>query len=187
MRVRSLVGVCAVVIGLCTGAAAETHSDYNKNFALGSLKTFEFKAQRRLSSDPIANNSIWADQIRTAIRSNLTEHGVSEATAGTPDFFVAFYVGLKDRYDVRHIDYGFPYWHRGFRGGWGWPRGYDAWAVPYTESTLIIDVIDARTNQLVWRGYDKDAINLGKPEKEFGKAVDDVLKKFYSDRGKSHS
>lgn len=181
MRARILVAA-AVLTAVSTAAMAETHSDFNKHFNLGSLKTFEFKAQRRVSRDPVANNQIWADQIRNAIRTDLTSHGMTEDASGAPDFFVAFYVGLKDRYDVRNIDYGFPYFHRGFRGAWGWPRGYDAWAVPYTESTLIVDVIDARTNELVWRGYDKDSINLSKTEKDFGKAVESVLKKFYKDR-----
>jgi hypothetical protein len=186
MRARTLVAA-AVLTAMSTAAMAETHSDFNRNFNLGSLNTFEFKAQRRVSNDPVANNQIWADQIRDAIRADLTSHGITENAGGTPDFFVAFYVGLKDRYDVRYLDYGFPYFHRGFRGAWGWPRGYDAWAVPYTESTLIVDVIDARTNELVWRGYDKDSINLGKTEKDFGKAVDAVLKKFYKDRRQSES
>src|SRR5678815_4341582 len=76
------------------------------------------------------------------------------------DFFVAFYVGLADRYDMQYLDYGMPVFHRGFRTGWwGWPRGYDAWAVPYTQSTVIIDVIDAHSNQLVWRGHDVDTLN----------------------------
>ena len=186
MRTRTLLYTFAACIALATAAAAETHADFNKDFDFSTLRTFEFKAQRRYSRDPIADNAIWSEEIRNAIRSNLGEHGLVEQE-GAPDFFVAYYVGLKDRYDVRYIDYGFPYWHHGFRGFWGWPNGYDAWAVPYTESTLIIDIIDARSNQLVWRGWDKDSINLGKTEKEFGKAVENVLKKFYHDRDKALS
>ena len=77
-----------------------------------------------------------------------------------------------------------PAFHRG-RFGWrGWPRGYDTWAVPYTESTVIVDVIDARTNQLVWRGYDTDTLNTGNPDKTLSKAVDNVLARFSHDAGK---
>jgi hypothetical protein len=109
-----------------------------------------------------------------------------EATNQAPDFYVAFYVGLKDRYDINSIGYGLPVFHRGFRTGWwGWPRGYDVWAVPYTESTVIVDVIDARTNQLVWRGYDTNTLNIGEPEKTLTKAVDSVLSRFYHDTRKT--
>ena len=49
----------------------------------------------------------------------MSEHGIVEATSGTPDFFVAFYVGLSDRYDMQYLDYGMPVFHRGFRSGGG--------------------------------------------------------------------
>jgi hypothetical protein len=47
------------------------------------------------------------------------------------------------------------------------------WAIPYTETTVIVDVIDAHTNLLVWRGYDTDTLNL-----------DNVLSSFYHDAKK---
>ena len=84
-----------------------------------------------------------------------------------------------------HSDFtkhGWPMFHRGVRGTWwGWPAGYDVWAVPYTESTIIVDVIDAHTNQLVWRGYDSDTLNTKDPDKALSKAVDSVLARFYHD------
>ena len=93
--------------------------------------------------------------------------GQRRSGRGSERFQVAFYVGLKDRYDINSIGYGLPVFHRGFRTGWwGWPRGYDVWAVPYTESTVIVDVIDAHTNQLVWRGYDTNTLNIGEPGKD---------------------
>ena len=118
----------------------------------------------------------------TIARWHIAPHGIVEATNGNPDFYVAFYVGLDDRYDLNHVGYGLPVFHRGFRTGWwGWPRGYDVWAVPYTESTVIVDVIDAHTNQLVWRGYDTDTLNTKNPDKTLTKAVDNVLSRFYHD------
>jgi hypothetical protein len=96
--------------------------------------------------------------------------------------YVAFYVGLRDRYDIDGIDYGLPVLHRGLRRGWwGWPRGYDAWAVPYTESTVIVDLIDAHTNQLVWRGYDTDTLNRNDPDKTLTKAVGNLVTRFSHD------
>jgi len=169
---------------LASGASAfaSAHSDYTKSFPLQTLKTFQFKDQRRISRDPLANNDIWANDVSDAIRRDLTEHGMVEVTSGVPDFYVAFYVGLQDRYDTRYLDYGMPVFHRGFRGSWwGWPRGYDVWAVPYTQSTVIVDVIDAHTNQLVWRGHDIDTLNIDHPDKTLSKAVDKVLARFYHD------
>jgi Domain of unknown function (DUF4136) len=130
----------------------------------------------------LANNDIWANDVRQAIRSDLTDHGIAQARNGNPDFYVAFYVGLKDRYDLNYMGYGLPVFHRGFRTGWwGWPRAYDVWAVPFTESTVIVDVIDAHTNQLVWRGYATGTLNTKHPDKTLTTAVDNVLSRFYHD------
>ena len=188
VRSRTLTGAAlAVAILAGTGSAfAATHSDSTKSYPLQTLKTFTFKQQHRISRDPLANNDIWANDVRQAIRTDLNGHGVVEATNGNPDFYVAFYVGLKDRYDVNYMGYGLPVFHRGLRTGWwGWPRGYDVWAVPYTESTVIVDVIDAHTNQLVWRGYDNDTLDPKNPDKTLTKAVDHVLSRFYHDAKKA--
>ena len=185
MRTTSSFLIVLAVIAGGTVGFADTHSDFSKQYNLTALKTFDFKQQNRISSDPIANNQIWNDDIRTAIAANLAAHGMVQDGTAAPDFLVAYYVGLTKGYDVRSIGYGMPFYGRGFRGWGGWPRGYDAWSVPYTESTLIIDVIDARTNQLVWRGYNQDPINLGNADKDFTNAVKDVLKKFYGDAKKS--
>jgi hypothetical protein len=187
----TVLKITPVVLALAIVASpgvtfASAHSDYTKSFPLQTLKTFEFKQQHRISRDPLANNDIWANDVRAAIRNDLTSHGLAEATTGQPDFYVAFYVGLRDRYDINAMGYGLPF-HRGFRTGWwGWPGGYDVWAVPYTDTTVIVDLIDAHTNQLVWRGYDTDTLNTGNPDKTLTKAVDNVLSRFYHDKKEEH-
>ena len=191
MKTSMTLSASALALILLAGASAAvaaTHSDFTKSYPLQTMKTFEFKPQHRISRDPLANNDIWASDVRQAIRSDLIERGMTEATTGKPDFYVAFYVGLKERYDMNEVGYGMPFFHRGFRTGWwGWPGGYDVWSVPYTESTVIVDMIDAHTNQLVWRGYDTDTLSTKDPGKTLTKAVDKVMSRFYHDAGKSHA
>ena len=181
MRITPLL--MAAAIAATTTLFATTQSYYDKGYNFTTLKTFDFKEQRRISRDPIADNRIWGDQIRSAIRAHLQAHGFEFKSTDRADFLLAFYVGLKERYDVRVMDYGFPgFWGpRRFGWRWGWPDGFDVWRIPYTDSTLIIDIIDAQTNQLVWRGFNTDIINLKNPEEDFKDAVDDVLKRFYKD------
>jgi len=182
MRLSPLILSVAVIAGTAT-LEATTHSFYDKGYNFSTLKTFDFKNQRRISQDPIADNRIWGDRIRAAIQSHLQGHGFELQTADHADFLVAFYVGLRERYDFRVMDYGYPgFWGpRRFGWRWGWPDGFDIWRIPYTDSTLIIDVIDSQTNQLVWRGYNTDIIHVSNPDEDFKDAVDDLLKRFYKD------
>jgi hypothetical protein len=46
---------------------------------------------------------------------------------------------------------------------------------------VIVDVIDAHTNQLVWRGYDTGTLDTKNPDKTLTKAVDHVLSRFSHD------
>ena len=179
---KTIVLALGLVFIAASTALASTRSDFTKSFPLQTLKTFEFKDQRRISRDPLANNDIWAGEVKEAIRKDLGEHGYVEATGGQPDFYIAYYVGLQDRYDVGAMGYGVPVFHR--RGWWGWPGGYDVWSVPYTQSTLIVDIVDAHTNQLVWRGYDSDRLNSGNPEKTLDAAVDHIVSRLARDTGK---
>ena len=184
--------VAPVVMGLVLLAggvlAAETNSYFDKQYEFGTLKTWDFKMQRRISSDPIANNKLWGNDIQTTITSDLTKNGFERAKTGErADFLVAYYVGLKERYNVQFMDYGYPGYlgRRRFRWDWGWPNNVDVWSVPYTSSTLIVDIIDGQTNQLIWRGYDTGTIDMKKPNKQLDKAVDTLVKKFIKDTKES--
>jgi hypothetical protein len=183
MKVTPFVLALAVLAGSGSAFAA-THSDFTKRFPLQALKTFQFKEQGRISRDPLINAS-WSNNLQTAIRGDLSAHGRTEAVGGAPDFYVAYSVGLKHRWyeDWDSVSYGLPIFEPDIRNSWlDWRSGYDAWAVPYTESTVTIDIIDARTNQLVWRGDASETLNPRKPEKTLSSAVHHVLAKFYRDQ-----
>lgn len=51
----------------------------------------------------------------------------------------------------------------------------------YLKSTLVMDVYDARTNQLVWRGFDTKSINYNKADKTINDAVGHLMKRFRHD------
>lgn len=193
MRIpRQMKFVAPIALGLVLLAggilAAETNSYFDKQYEFGTLKTWDFKMQRRISSDPIANNKLWANDIQTSITSDLGKNGFERAKTGArADFLVAYYVGLKERYNVQFMDYGYPGFlgRRRFRWGWGWPNDVDVWSIPLTSSTLIVDIIDGQTNQLIWRGYDTGTIDMKKPDKQLDKAVNTLVKKFIKDTRES--
>jgi hypothetical protein len=176
-------GIAATSVPVIAADPSTTESYYDKHYDFSHLRTFDFKVQRRISRDPIADNRIWADLIRTAAQTNLQTHGFRHTPGEGADVLVAFYVGLTERYDVHVMDYGFPGYWGPWRYGWywGWPGNVDVWTIPYTDSTLIVDVIDAKSNQLVWRGFNTDMLDLDDVEEDFDDAVGDVLKRFYKD------
>jgi Domain of unknown function (DUF4136) len=169
---------------------AETKSDYDRNFDFSRLRTWDFKVVTRMSNDPIAQNELWDRRIREGLISHFVEVRFAKVDNSEPTFLVNYFMGLERKYDVRYIDYGFPGRYESMNRygrwyGYGPPYGrVDVWTVPYTESTLILDVIDSRTNHLVWRGYDIRTIDFEKSEKTIHKSVENLTKRFRRDVNK---
>jgi hypothetical protein len=57
--------------------------------------------------------------------------------------------------------------------GWGAPSSVDVYQ--YKEGTLIVDVVDAKTKQLVWRGFATGTVDPdAKPEQRERKLNDAI-------------
>ena len=171
-------------------ALAETKSDYDRNFNFSRLRTWDFKAATRMPSAPIAQNELWDRRIREGLISHFAEGSFPKVDNGEPTFLVDYLMDLEKRYEVPYIDYGF-YGRYESMNRYG--RSYDwdppygrvgVWTIPYTESTMILDVIDSRTNHLVWRGYDTQSIDFEKSEKTIHKSVQNLTQRFRRDVNK---
>jgi hypothetical protein len=175
---RYIVTVLALLLSSAAMCAAFTKSDYDRKFDFSKLRTWDFKAQHRKAKDILGDNELWTRRLRTDIESDLSGKGYQKISQGEPDFLVAYYMGTKEKEDVRYLGYGFPGYWRGRRWGWGWGGDVDVWRIPYNQSTLVVDIVDARNNMLVWRGYDTETIDLNKSDKTIEKSVDTVIARF---------
>ncbi|NVO32385.1 DUF4136 domain-containing protein [Hymenobacter lapidiphilus] len=145
------------------------------------------------SQNPIYQSSLNDGQIQQAISSELAKRGIRQATGNAkPDFYLTYhlYIDEAERTVATPQPMGFAYPYAvSYRGGY-LPINYGYWyASPryrtryrtetYQEGTMILDFVDARTNNLVWRGSVMDAVNdparLGS---EFSRAAKDILDEF---------
>jgi Domain of unknown function (DUF4136) len=201
MRVFRLTFVGALfLIAVSAAFGMSVKSDYEKNFDFSQLHTFAFKADRA-SNDPLSTNTLEAGRIQNALAAQLEANGFTQAT-GNPDFIVAFYSRSKQETQVQSTGgfgpgigpgfgrFGFG---RGFgwgygipgRGRWRWGYGPDIWTTNYTQGCVMADIIDPRTNDLVWRGMVMDTINgVGQSEKQSDQVARDLVKQFLKDAKK---
>jgi hypothetical protein len=199
--VRVTVAGALVLFAVTAGFAMSVKSDYEKSFDFTQLHTFAFKTDRA-STDPLNTNTLEAGRIQNALAAQLEANGFTQAT-GNPDFIVAFYSRSKQKTQVQSAGgfgpglgsgfgprFGFG---RGFGWGYGipgrgrWRYGYgpDIWTTNYTQGCVMADIIDARTNDLVWRGKVTDTINgVGQSEKQTDQAAKDLVNKFLKDAKK---
>ncbi len=112
------------------------------------------------TNDPMLVNSISNRALRTDLTQEFAGLGYV-ATDSNPDFCVAYYASTNQKLDITYWDYGYglrPHWWSGWGHRWGRGWGGD-WgiasgpvATQYTEGTVIVDVIDPKTKDLLWRG-----------------------------------
>ncbi|WBO83643.1 DUF4136 domain-containing protein [Hymenobacter yonginensis] len=145
------------------------------------------------SANPIYKSSLNDQQIQSAISSELAKRGIRQATGRTkPDFYLTYhlYIEEAERTVTNPQPAGFAYPYSFAYRGRFLPINYGYfYSSPYyntgtrtetfTEGTMILDFVDARSNNLVWRGSVADAVgNPGRIGEEFSKSAKDILDKF---------
>ena len=110
-RVTTLV-LAATVLVSTAAIASTTESYFDRSYNFSNIRSFVVQQQQQISTDKLANNSIWGKLIRETLEGNLRTHGIAQQSDGPADIKVTFSVELTERYDTRFVDYGFP-------GAWG--------------------------------------------------------------------
>jgi len=165
MKAIRVIGVLGILLGLLVvSAAAQTvQSDFDRTFRFSNLKTFSFAVQKR-------TDTLNDGRIRTGLETQLRANGFRMQTE-TPDFVIAYYVTSKDRLNVQDYSFGPPRL-------WG---SRDIRVNQYAEGTLMVDFIDVKTNQVVWRGRATGALELKDVDKKITKSTEKLVKQFIKD------
>ena len=163
--------------------AQKIYIDYDKDYDAASLKTFAWADTQENSLEQ--SNPLLHSRIVNGIEYYLTLAGASEAESD-PDVYVTYHTSTKEELSVNtsHWGYGYPggWAYGGYYGHYGYPYGgglASTTVSTYQRGTLVVDVWDASTKQLVWRGTAADITvseNPGKMEKR----IDTALKKMVS-------
>jgi hypothetical protein len=145
------------------------------------------KARDRIPGEdnPRLNNDIVADMLRHAIDTGLSLRGWQQG-GSNPDWKVHFHAGIeKKKTEVSQASpprlsrvvcrgkHCYETWDWGY---WG-PPELNTRTIEYHEGTLMIDIHDAGTGKLVWRGTLSDEVDIRAaidPDK-LQKAVDKLL------------
>lgn len=187
MRGGYLVALLAMMAWLssCSSARVVTDADPSANFSKYHSYRFADADDDRAGTNPLYHSSIIDNSIHGQIAIELDKRGFQEV--GKNADLIIMYHTYTERKQSSYNNY-YPMMY----GGWGWryyPYGMGAYPYPYsywngynriyTEGTLIIDAIDAATNQVVWRGSISDAIDEPKDlHKKVMKAVSIIFSRF---------
>jgi len=139
-----LLAVAVLFLTACSTVSVTTDFDHSASFS--QYRTYTLApGTEKIGLSPSSETAL-----REALRAGLARHGVSE-TSENADLHVVRHISAQEKVRVYQSSAGVPYRY-GRYGMWaGAPYGYTD-VSQYTEGTLILDFVDAKTQKLVFRG-----------------------------------
>jgi hypothetical protein len=164
--------VIAATLGLAAGLVAcsslTVSTDFDPAANFGQYKTFTV-----MPLEQFKNNTITADRIKAAITQALQARGLQPAS-GTADLQISVFAKLSKETQVTST---------GGYGGWGyrgWGGGMSTTTVQdVAVGTLVVDLVDAKTNKPVWRGMASDTIAQNKTGEQKQEALNYAMNKMF--------
>jgi len=171
MQKKLLTVLSAILLAPALMLAQKTSYDFDKATDFKSFKTYGFKDGTKVGQ-PLIDN-----RIVTAIETELASKGLTKSE-GNPDVWVVYHVAFDKQKDISTYSSGGGYGPYGWGWGGGWAGGSTHTSVrDILVGTLVIDMADAKKNQMVWRGMGVKEVNTqANPEKR-DKSINEAVKK----------
>jgi hypothetical protein len=165
-----LMGIMLLFAGRLSAQDVKTDYDHNADFT--QYKTYSWEHVQ--TKDPL-----FIDRIKSAVNAALAAKGWTQVDSGGDVSIIA----IQTAQDQQTLNT----FYDGFGGGWGWRRfggGGFGEATTTTETykvgTLVVDLYDSKTKQLLFRGTSSDTLsnNSNKNTENLDKGVEKMFKKF---------
>src|SRR6202051_2320041 len=165
-----LIGLMLMFAGKASAQQVKTDYDRSANFA--QYKTYSWEHVK-------TQDALDVDRIKSAVNTALAAKGWTQVDSGGDVSIVAVEMTREQQTLNTFYD--------GFGGGWGWRRfgggGFgDATITTETDKvgTVVVDLFDNQTNQLIWRGTESDTLSnkSDKNIKNLDKGVEKMFKQF---------
>ena len=168
------------LFGLSGCAVTDMHpsADFNR------YRTFAWGESEIKVSNPVYDSDLINKRIRHTVEDEFAKRGIRK-NSNNPDFLVRYHTYTEEKkestggypYHYRYYPYGF----YPFAYGWGYPF---YWMSPqqtreYTEGTMILDIIDRRSEELIWRGSVSGNVeDESRLRKQIEKGIRAIMKKY---------
>ena len=168
MKVHNLFVSLAMFFVLTAASfAQQVKTDYDRSVNFDQYKTYSWQKVN-------TKNPLWVDRIKSAVDAALTAKGWTQVPSDGNISLVAMET-TKNQQTLNTF-------YNGFGGGWRWGGFGNATTTVdnYKVGTLVLDMFDTQTKQLVWRGSASDTLSnkTDKNIKNLDKGVQKMLKQF---------
>ncbi len=195
----------AAVLILAGCASLQVRTDYDQGAFFAPLRTYDWAGgEVDAGNNPAVNNPLLGKHIRGAVEGELDRRGYRQVTSGAPDFRIAYRVVAQERerffgsgyggsygygrsyypgrygfrfFGGRHFN---PYGYRGYSGA-GYGYGGAGRVREYLRSTLVLDITDFETGEVIWRGWARKSLDLDPRPEKVRMYVDEAVAEMLAD------
>ncbi len=189
LKFNVLIILSVLFFNSCGSSGVTTKDDYKK---LKSYDSYAFLPNKDTIMSRDYNNNRIQEIVVETIKANMQEEGYVLDKI-QPDVLVYAHVMFDEKIAVNAnpVYTNYPYYRPGFYIGPYYENFiYDNYftiqringpriqQVPYRERSIVIDIIDRRTNEILWRGKTDEPIETKRFEREIRENIDEIFKDF---------
>ena len=173
MKILATIGLLILLSGCSPHLSV--YSDADPDYDLWTYQTFGWsdKTNIEANNNPIYYNELNDKRIKSAVARELTDRGY-RLTDKSPEIIIHYHIVVQDQMNIITESYGYsysPYWLlRRDR------------MVSYREGSLLIDIMDEKSKNLIWRGWAVAPIDRTYPpeqtERLINLAIEKIFRKF---------
>lgn len=182
MRHVSYIAGAVLALAAIGCSSMRIQSDFDPEAApnFGAYRTYAWLPHPQ-GGDVRINNELVARRISGAVDRELAVKGYQKQDSGSPSFKIGYHAAVEGRLDVDRVN---SYYGYGW-GRWGRPGGVVVstdYVREYNEGTLILDIVDGESGELVWRGSAEAEIDMmadpQQRQEKINTAVQRILERF---------
>jgi len=146
MKRQALKLLFPMLAGACL-LLADTKVDFDHKVDFSQYKTYSWEKVQ-------TQDALLVDRIKEAVNASLTAKGWTPVESGGNVAIVAI--------EMTHTQRTLNTFYNGFGGGWRWGGGFGNATTTednYKVGTLVVDLFDANTKKLIWRGSASDTLS----------------------------
>lgn len=178
--------ICTLGVLIFSGCSTQprVETDHQADFDFSSLKTFSVAETKQEAKENILISPFTLSHIHSALSTELAKRYQSIGSGAKPDFIVNYHVVIEEKIDPRSYNdlYGYGYFGRAYRYPSPFFYGPNAGIRVYSQGSLIIDIVDAKTEKPLWRGVSEKRLSRGMaPQQQrevLSRAVTEVIAQF---------
>ncbi len=147
LRLSALVAYAFALTACASSMSVSSHVEQGLDF--GRYRTFAWGPADALpTGDPrLDANPFFKDHMQGDVEKGLAARGIALVTSGPSDLQIHYHANISQRMNVRSVD---------ATRAYGNPA--DDQISEYEAGTIVVDIVDTRTQRVIWRGWAQDAV-----------------------------